>query len=291
MKIGLLTVAISAGLLGGCQAIQNSPIGKVMDKVPGVAEVAQQKVTEEMLKDISDPLVRKNFAATYNKGQVRTTATLGVGQEIYKTVTEMDMSGGKYHYKTAEERKGKIQGEMIFMGDTTYAKDYADNTWWKQTTKPEAVTSGELDQFDMPGEFDLEEESAKSAQSTYRKVGEELCGTMAPGLTCYAYEEIYPDNGGVRKFWFDTKEYLTRKEEQGVGEGKMVSEMTYDKISVTAPTPTKDVPEGESIFMMLGKQQYEQNMQEAQGAEGVDYQKFLDQIKSTGGEYGEEASF
>jgi hypothetical protein len=282
MKNNLLAVALLAVILGGCQAIQNSPIGKVIEKVPGVSESNQQKVTEEMLKDIADPLVRKNIVATYSKGKVRTVSMVGAGKAQYKSITEVDMSGGKYNYKTAEEKNGKIQGEMIFLGETTYAKDYSDNKWWKETNKPEAVTTGEPTTEVIPEAFDLEKETAKSVQATYKKLGEEPCGAMAPGLTCYIYEETYPESMGARKFWFDTKDFLTRKEEQGTGTMKTTSEMTYENISVTAPAPTKDVPKGESIFMMLGKQQYERTMKESGNTNSQDYQKFLKQIDSSG---------
>lgn len=258
-----ISILILGLTLSGCAAIQNSPVGQVMEKVPGVNNANQPKVTEEMLKDISDPLVRKNMVATFNQTKSKNRSVVGTGKNQMINVTEFDMSGGTYNYKTGEEKNGTLLNEMVFMGETTYAKDYSDNKWWKETSKPEALPSSEAGEANIPKPIDIQEETTKSTQSSYKAMGQEPCGESAPGLTCYVYEETYPENSGSRKFWFDTKDFLTRKEEQGTGAMKALTQMWYDNISVTAPSPTKDVPQGESIFMMLGKQQYEQQLKES----------------------------
>ncbi len=92
--------------------------------------------------------------------------------------------------------------------------------------------------------MDLKEEYTKS-NVTYKKLGEEACG----GLTCYKYEEKQGSGDqSTRTFWFDTKELLLRKETNGYGEFKSTEEYSYDNLSVSAPSPTKEVPEGKSIY-------------------------------------------
>jgi hypothetical protein len=84
-------------------------------------------------------------------------------------------------------------------------------------------------------------------------LGEESCGT----LTCYKYQEGSDADDTTRIFWFDTKDLLLRKEQTGFGEFVSVSEYSYDNINVSAPSPTKPVPEGKSIYDMMASQMME----------------------------------
>jgi hypothetical protein len=252
-----LTIIIAEStLFGGCTAIKNSPVGGVLDRVPGVAKDTRPKVTEEMLKDITDPLVRKNMVATLNSGKMRIKVTYGAGKDQYTTISETDMSTGGYNSKITKVKNGQPTEETIYLGDTTYTKDYKDNQWWKETFKPEAMPSGEIEQLAIPTPPDVQEEAARQAQSTYKQVGQEACGESAPTLTCYVYLETASEKSGTRKFWFDTKEFLTRKEEQEMTGGKILSLLSYDGINVMAPSPVKEVPAGKSIYEVMGEQQF-----------------------------------
>jgi hypothetical protein len=159
-------------------------------------------------------------------------------------VQEIQFKGDEMSMRSWQETSGKKSAEMVTIGDTTYLKDYKDNVWWKQVAvRNEAVESGPVDDAEP---IDFKEEYTEQKDTTvYKNMGQEACGD----LTCYKYEQSDSANPeGVRTFWFDVKDYLLRKEESGYGEFSSSSVYEYTNISVTAPNPTKDVPEGKSIY-------------------------------------------
>lgn len=283
-KVKLMSVLVSGLVLSACTL--GNPAEKVKEAVEEKGTEIKAKVTEEMFKDIADDLVRKNLVATMNQAKVRTRTTMGMGDEAVVTVTELDMSGGDYRYKTGQEVKGEMKNEMVFMGEAIYLKDYSDGAWWKEVTKPEEIAEQAKGLMELPDFESIKDEVVeKNLQSTYQKIGEEPCGGKSGGLTCYVYQETYPNDGGVRKFWFDNKKFLTWKEEQGEGEDKVISEMEYEGVKVETPAPTKDVPEGESVFMLMGKQTMREAMPEGAAEEmpdfnQEDYNQFLKEIES-----------
>jgi hypothetical protein len=202
-----------------------------------------QRVKESDFSFIDDPLIRKHFAAQANQSTFRVTTHADIGTKGSSQVSEMQLVGDDMRFHSWQEIGGKKQGEMIAIGDTTYVKDAKENVWWKQTVKPEEQK--EMDsQLEIKTE-DFKEEYTKDRKMTYKKLGEESCGDLA----CYKYEEIDPESKeGHRIFWFDTKELLMRKEESGYGEWRGTSVYEYDGISVTAPSPVKEVPAGKSVY-------------------------------------------
>lgn len=200
---------------------------------------------EKELADIKDPLIRKQFAAQLSQTSFR-TKTLSSGKGEPASVTEMEIKGESAYYRTIElDSSNKEVSQIISMGDTTYVKDYKDGKWWKQTSKPDATTVSEA----IPTPESFKDELGKKKDTTqYNKLGEEQCGN----LTCYKYEEINSANQeGSRIFWFDNKDFLLRKDQFKFGEFTTTVEYSYDNIAINAPSPTKDVPTGKSIYEYL----------------------------------------
>ena len=230
----IIIIVIVAVLLGGGFLLVRS--GRLPVSVPGVSQFAA-RVTEKDFPNITDPILRKHFVAQTNVNAVR-TVTMSSGKGT-KDTTEHQIKGNDFRYRMKEEDGSKEISHQIIIGDTTYLKDYSDNKWWKQTAKPEASPT---ETPETPE--DLKEELAMEDPSLYKNLGTEACGS----LTCYKYEQTFKDFPGKRTFWFDNKQYLLRKEESGYGEFTTKVEYSYDGISISAPSPTKDVPEGKSIY-------------------------------------------
>lgn len=226
-------------LFTGCKQI-----GEKAQEVAQQAQVAL--LTEAELAGIKDPLVRKHLVAQANTRsyRVRNTSS-GRGEPI--NTTEIQMVGTEVRYRSLTQINGKDTQDMIFIGNTTYIKDFSDGKWWKQVSKPSDVS--EKTEFEIPEADDLKEEfTKKQTASEFKQLGTEACGS----LTCYKYQEIQSDDKeATRTFWFDNKDFLLRKEENKFGEFTSINEYSYDNISVSAPSPTKDVPAGKSIYEML----------------------------------------
>ncbi|MBI2051983.1 hypothetical protein HYT33_04470 [Candidatus Roizmanbacteria bacterium] len=144
---------------------------------------------------------------------------------------------------------GKETYNTIMIGNTVYLKDQKDGKWWKQT-KEQKKEDGEGDEPEKkydPKEIkkQLEREESKIA---YKKVGKEQCDSR----TCFKYEMVNPDFAEVTEYiLFDDRDFILRKMISQTKDGT-VTETTfaYENISINAPSPTKDVPQGQDIYLM-----------------------------------------
>lgn len=204
-----------------------------------------QRATEKDFDFIDDPTLKKHFVAQANQTTYRTKGT-SPGSGL-TTVSEVQIKGADFNTRQIDSNVDKEIKHMITIGDTNYLKDYSDSKWWKQTIKPEALSEDE----DKEEPVDFKEEYSQP-NLQYKALGKEACGPPAGGLTCFKYEQIMPENPEVKRiFWFDDKDHLLRKEQAGFGEFIATVEYTYDGINITAPSPTKDVPEGKNIYDYL----------------------------------------
>lgn len=235
-KILLILVAIAAVVGIGYYVLAQQGLLSV----PGVS--LTPRATEKDFAFIEDATLRKHFVAQANKTDYRTkTVSPGLGLAL---TNEAQIRGESFKAREIENDGTKEIKHMITIDDTIYLKDYSDNKWWKQTIKPEEVTEEE-----KPEEpTDFKEEYSKPNIS-YKSLGKEACGPSAEGLTCFRYEQTLPENPEMKRiFWFDDKNYLLRKDQSGYGEFITTIEYSYDGINIQAPSPTKDVPEGKSIY-------------------------------------------
>lgn len=207
--------------------------------------VLTPRATESDFSFISDPLVRKHMTAQANQTVFRVRSHDLVSTKGFYSFFEVQISGNEMAYSSWQESDGKKLNELMSIGDTTFVKEYKTNTWWRQVSKPEAKPTGNEEPMEEPTDFKKEYEDLKTKPPAFEKIGEESCGS----LTCYAYKEVDSENPEAsRLFWFDTKQYLLRKEETGFGEWRAANNYEYDNIAVKAPSPTKDVPEGKNIY-------------------------------------------
>lgn len=232
----LIIVAIIAAVaIGGYFLMQKGSVS-----IPSVGGPSlNQRATEKDFDFIQDPTLKKHFVAQANQTSYRSKST-SPGSGL-TTVNEIQIKGDSFNFREIESDGAKEKKHMITLGDTIYLKDYADNKWWQQTIKPEKQKE-EKGEEEEPKDF---KEEYSKPNLTYKSLGKEACGK----LTCFKYEESDPKNPEVKRtFWFDDKEYLLRKEQGGFGEFIATVEYSYDGINIQAPSPTKDVPEGKSIY-------------------------------------------
>ncbi len=241
----LLVIVIVAvvALVGGYFLVKSGSI-----TIPGVSQLVAPRATEKDFEFISDPLIRKHFVAMANATAYRIKSSSSGRGEIIST-SEIQLSGNDFKYKTTESQNGKEVSQIISIGDTTYLKDYSDGKWWKQVQKAATPAPGATAE-PAATPVDFKQDLEKNQGLIYKSLGQEACGN----LTCYKYEETDPKNsGGKRTFWFDTQQFLLRKEVSGFGEFTATNEYSYDGISISAPSPTKDVPQGHDIFEYMNQ--------------------------------------
>lgn len=239
--VGVLTTSV---LLAGCKQVTEQVQQGAQQ---AVSQVAGNLLQESDLMGINDPLVRKNLVAQANARAYRMVSTSsGRGQGT--TTTEIQIDGTKVRFHTLMEENGKPTSDMIVIDNTTYIKDFSDGKWWKQVAS-ETKASPTTESTAPPTLDELKTEVTKKQQvATFKQLGTEACGN----LTCYKYQEVDSDNKEAsRTFWFDNQKFLTRKEEQKFGEFTSTNSYTYENVNISAPSPTKDVPAGKSIYEML----------------------------------------
>ncbi|MBI2621762.1 MAG: hypothetical protein HYW63_03940 [Candidatus Levybacteria bacterium] len=209
-----------------------------------------KKATEKDFSFIKDAKLQKHLVAQANQTKMRSKSygTQELAQDpSASNYFEIDMSGSISNSSTWLEKNSQRDFELISHSGVIYIKDYSDNTWWKQAMSQEDIqdfllqnqTAPPLDLGAIPGAID---------SSNFEALGQETCpGT--PALTCYKYRQkgLDPDPAFDRIFWFDTNQYLLRHEEGGFGEFRSFIDYSYDNINITAPSKTKNVPEGDSI--------------------------------------------
>lgn len=202
------------------------------------APTLSQRATEKDFEFIEDPTLRKHFVVQANKTDYRTKGTSPASGLIL--VSEVQIKGDSWSRRDIESDGPKELKHMITISDTVYLKDYSDNKWWKQTIKYEEMK--EEEKPEEPKDF---KEEYTQPNITYKSLGQEACGSM----TCFKYQQYFTEDPEFKRtFWFDDKDYLLRKEQGGSGEFIATIEYTYDGINIQAPSPTKDVPEGKSIY-------------------------------------------
>lgn len=162
------------------------------------------------------------------------------------TVSASDKTGMSAGYVLAYDSKnnvsnvfsenGQEKASIIVFNGATYSKDYTDGKWFK-------YAAGDKN---APQTLDLKKEFLKSdfkndkgEKLTYKNVGTEKCDK----LTCYKYQETDPQKTSETTYlWIDTKDSLLRR--VSVDDGTLKTEMTlsYESVTISLPSPTKDAP-------------------------------------------------
>ena len=244
-NILLIVAVVTAITIGGYFLLQKGSLPKPSIPIGG-APTLIEKASEKDFEFVEDPTLRKHFATQANQTTYSTKST-SPGSGL-KLVNEVQTKSDSLNSSEIQNDGAKEIKHQITIGDTIYLKDYSDNKWWKQTIKPEKQKE-EKEKTNQEKPKDFKEEYSKP-NIVYKSLGKEACGPSAKELTCFKYEmQLDPANPEVKRtFWFDDKDYLLRKDQGGFGEFIATVEYSYDGINITAPSPTKDVPEGKNIY-------------------------------------------
>jgi hypothetical protein len=162
-----------------------------------------------------------------NKYMTMTSNSTVEGKTVVSTLKSILKSDSSQMTTTVD---GKETANYISIGNTSYTLDYTDNTWYKYTGSSTASTEDDDFSFDTKAETTTD-------TTTYTKIGQEACGS----LTCFKYQVIETGMEGKQYIFFDTKDYQLRKMIMESLDGTVsTSEFSYSKVTITAPTPTKD---------------------------------------------------
>jgi Tfp pilus assembly protein PilV len=233
-------VLLAAVVLGGVGYVGYTVMNKdkgtkgATKELSAALEVSEKECMKEMddkdlCKFFSNWSVTKKFAISSSDTSEGTTTT-----------SVMKIDGDKTYMKTS----GEMSYEVITIGDTTYTK--AGDTWWKQTAKKTTEdTTPKVDTEDYKFE-EPKKDAPEAEQTKYVKVGKEACGDK----TCFKYKVVDPGNTESTEYiWFDDDEYLTRKTRTESKDGSVSEQVyTYTNISVSAPTPVKELAENQYIM-------------------------------------------
>jgi hypothetical protein len=208
--------------------------------------------------DLDDKDLCKFMASWKDNKYYKATSTFTTDGKTSTSTYESEGTD-KFHMVAA----GDVSYEVINIGNTTYTKDPTDGKWWKQTLKPDQQKDLSLKDdltFDEPTKDEKEAD-----KTTYKKLGQEPCGN----LTCFKYQVIDPSNKDTTEYiWFDTKDYQLRRTLSEGKDGKSDITISYDKVSVTEPSPVKElgpnqvvVPGSSEPMTMPSEEELNQMMQ------------------------------
>jgi hypothetical protein len=150
------------------------------------------------------------------------------------TGTSVFQSDGRGNTSMTQQIDG-LSSSFILLGKVSYMKDNTDGKWFKfppsdssvpKPTNPNnAITVGTTDK-------------TATSNLTYKKLGKEACGK----LTCFKYQMIdkaSPET--VTYFWFDDVHYQLQHHVVQDSRGTTDYLITYQPVTITVPTPTKDL--------------------------------------------------
>ncbi len=161
-----------------------------------------------ILKNTSSPL-KKHFSAQSKIESYRIQSDSGI--------TEVQFKNNRFYLKT---------GKFIIVDNTAYYQDSAGQ--WQLTVLP-------LDQASAYNRFRPEavRQNYQNYQltSTFKSQGREKCGQ----LNCYKYDQADASSSATRTFWFDTKDFLLRRDIFKFNNFTQENLYSYDNIDIQTP--------------------------------------------------------
>jgi outer membrane lipoprotein-sorting protein len=228
----ILVVIVIAGVGGAGYYVWN----KQKDSSGSAAQSAAQKVAEaECKKEIDDKDFCKfvsnvNFDEDY-KATISTVSPEGT--------SVMSMESSKDDMKVVTTVNGAEVSAFITIGNASYMKNIADNTWTKYVSETTATTDEIADDVTL----DIDEEILAD-NTKYEKVGKEACGS----LNCFKYKITDTEDATSEQFvWFDDKDYKLRRYTFKNAEGSSDMVYSYESVNITEPSPIVEAPDYENM--------------------------------------------
>lgn len=165
------------------------------------------------------------------------------------TMTMESADQGKRTHQTSSFN-GKPY-ETIVIGDVTYTKDFNDGKWWKQTkTTAQTDPAPPVTEDFAPDFTDPNELNNEGVKVEYKKIGTEACGDK----TCFKYQIVDPSvTDQTQYLWFDNQDYQLRRMLTTAPDSSSDFSFSYENVTITEPSPTKDLPEGAYLNPFTGE--------------------------------------
>lgn len=208
---------------------------KVNNNRSTTSTAVDKVVQDKCMTEVNDTLFCKFAGAFGNVGDYKVTvnSTDQTGASVIELAND-----SKGNSSMVVKVNGQEQGNIVVFSGVTYSKDYTDGKWFKfaasDTTKPATV---DLKKEFLKGGY----KGANGQKLEYKKIGTEKCDK----LTCYKYQVVDSQKSTETDFlWFDTKDFLLRRATVNDSQANTNAAMTitYVAVSISAPSPTKDVP-------------------------------------------------
>jgi len=143
--------------------------------------------------------------------------------------------------KTTTSTGGKESSAFVTIGNDFYTKDESDGSWTKYVGSATKEESSNIKDDIKVSDFSTD--STATGKTQYKKIGKEPCGN----LTCFKYQVIDPSTPTTDQFiWFDTKDYLLRRWSSKDADGTTDMTISYEKVSVSVPSPIKSTIDSSS---------------------------------------------
>lgn len=162
---------------------------------------------------------------------ITSTNTNASGQPVITTFKLAGDSKTQLSTVTA----GKPTYDLITIGNTSYTRDLSDGKWWRQTSNAAVQPAAERN-FQFNTNPDTNHPDAKPS---YKFISQGACGRQ----NCLKYQVIFAGENYQEYIWFDTSDYLLRTSTiQSAGGPLTTLKYTYTGITITPPSPTKNLP-------------------------------------------------
>lgn len=186
------------------------------------------------------------FASNWSMNEDRIITMKAPEDSMVMTVRS---SGSNSHSTITTD--GTVTSEIIVLDNVSYMKNMADGSWTKYTNNTSSGLDSNISEYTP--DFDFSNEEVKDTHKI-NKLGKEACGE----LTCFKYQMLdstEPDAETI--IWFDDKDYKIRRMTAKNSDG--VSEMTfsYEKVTISQPSPVIEAPNYENMSPEELQQQIE----------------------------------
>ena len=225
----VVVIAVAGGV--GYMVMKKDKKAVTSSVETALSKAEVKKLNEDCNKQYDDEDLCKFLSSWSDMKNYQSTSTTTTSGETSQYSFEIEGSDNTH---LVSSQNGTETYNVITLGNTTYTKDLSDGKWWKQTVAP-AKAEENTKAFEFNTSDDISTTDAKDT-TTYKAVGREACGN----LSCFKYQILEKDSTDTQFVWFDTKDYLLRRWLTQGSDGSSDSSFSYDKKSISAPSPTKD---------------------------------------------------
>ena len=236
----IIVVIVALVIVAGAGYLVYSKQNKKSDtaETASLANIASSKEVQDACLDELDDKDFCKFASNWAGTEGSFTTTITSENSDGKTVTVMKTENEKRSSYVATT-DGTETSAFVALDGVSYVKDYSDGVWTKYTLDDSSVSS----QTNVKDDFSVDEftdDTADDSTVTYKKIGKEACGS----LTCFKYQIIDSTAPDTEEFvWFDDDSYVMRRMSTKDSSGSFDMVITYGKVTISAPSPTKDAPD------------------------------------------------